>query len=300
MAMRRIIMPRSNTIGSLLCVTLLCVVSISVRHLINGSSGQYDVEPVDLSEKHFVIIIPSFNNAAWYQKNLETLWSQDYHNFRVIYIDDCSADDTAKLVEEYMADHPHHFTMQLIKNEHRRGAMANLYHAIHACADNEIIVTYDGDDFFAHAQVLCALNRAYQQQEAILMTYGQYVTSRFACMGICKDFPASVVRNASYRGYPWVSSHLRSFYAGLFKKIKREDLMIDGDFFAVTWDQALMFPMLEMAAGRYKFIPDVLYIYNDENPINDYKVRLPLMQRCEFIIRHRPAYEPLPVNFVFE
>ena len=34
-----------------------------------------------------------------------------------------------------------------------------------------------------------------------------------------------------------------------------------------------MFPMLEMAGNRQEFIKDLLYVYNDENPISDHKIR---------------------------
>ena len=46
----------------------------------------------------------------------------------------------------------------------------------------------------------------------------------------------------------------------------------DDNFYEMTWDQALMFPMMEMARERVRFVSDILYIYNDDNPINDHKV----------------------------
>lgn len=64
-------------------------------------------------------------------------------------------------------------------------------------------------------------------------------------------------------------------------------------FFDVTRDQAMMFPMLEMAAGRIKFIPEVLYLYNQSNPLNDFKNKLQRMMRCEQVIRSKIAYKPL-------
>ena len=34
-----------------------------------------------------------------------------------------------------------------------------------------------------------------------------------------------------------------------------------------------MFPMLEIAGSRQEFVKEVLYVYNDENPISDHKIR---------------------------
>ena len=38
-------------------------------------------------------------------------------------------------------------------------------------------------------------------------------------------------------------------------------------------DLAIMFPMLEMAGNRQEFISEILYCYNDKNPISDHKIR---------------------------
>lgn len=250
--------------------------------------------------KPMVIVIPSFNNSSWYKKNLDSVFMQQYTNFRVIYIDDCSEDDNAQLVEQYCASHPHDFDFVLIKNETRCGALANLYNAIHSCKEHEIVVTLDGDDWLAHPNVLTKLNAIYTDPH-VLITYGQYVTHLNNYVGISRPFADHVIKYRNYRySYPFSSSHPRTFYAGLFKKIQKEDLFYEDNFFQVTWDLAIMFPMLEMANGRHAYIPDILYVYNDANPINDFKVRLPLLLKCEQIIRSKPKYEPLAPNHYFK
>ena len=44
-------------------------------------------------------------------------------------------------------------------------------------------------------------------------------------------------------------------------------------YYSVAWDLAIMFPMLEMAGNRQEFISEVLYAYNDKNPISDHRIR---------------------------
>ena len=36
----------------------------------------------------------------------------------------------------------------------------------------------------------------------------------------------------------------------------------------MTYDQAIMLPLLEMAGQHSKYISDVLYVYNKGNPLN--------------------------------
>lgn len=251
-----------------------------------------------LPEKPLVVVIPSYNNKDWYKENLDSVFKQDYTNYRVIYIDDCSPDGTADLVDAYISAHGYHERIKLIRNTTRKGALANLYYAIHSCADHEIIITVDGDDWLNHDGVFKQLNQVYQNKD-VLLTFGQFKTSSNNKVGFCHPFPDWVIRTGAYRNFHWLSSHLRTFYAGLFKKIKKEDLCEHGEFFPVTWDLAMLFPMLEMAAGRHHCFDDVMYVYNDLTPLNDYKLRLEQMQKCETVIRARPAYAALDKEVSF-
>ncbi len=42
--------------------------------------------------KQFTIVIPSYNNIEYYERNLESILNQDYADYRVYYIDDASTD----------------------------------------------------------------------------------------------------------------------------------------------------------------------------------------------------------------
>lgn len=265
--------------------------------IISFGTGWYGYEIVrQWREKKLVVIIPSYNNVQWCQKNLESVFAQNYHNYRVIYIDDCSTDGMYEAVKNCIEQHKQTHRVTLIRNNERRGAMANWYASIWSCADNEIVINLDGDDWFKHSYVLQRVNEEYQNQD-VWLTYGQFEFYPAGKVGWCHTLPQDIVENNLYRYYPnpGVPSHLRTFYAWLFKKIKTEDLMLNDDFFPATCDQAMLFPMLEMAGQHVRFIPDILYVYNQSNPINDGKVRLQAVLSCEQIIRKKPRYAPLTV-----
>lgn len=245
-----------------------------------------------IEHKEIVVIIPSYNNIAWYERNLDSILNQAYDNWSVIYIDDCSCDGTGNAVHKYLYDHQSTHTITLIRNEQRRGALYNLYHAIHGCADNAIIVTLDGDDWFANNRVLEHINTVYNDPN-VWMTYGTYQIYPDGTLGSWHAIDQAVIDANAFRKSRWVTSHLRTFYATLFKRIALDDLMHQGAFFQVTWDMAFMFPMLEMAGCHSRHIPHVLYVYNQSNPINDYKVRLPLVLATDKLIRAKSRYEPL-------
>lgn len=244
-------------------------------------------------DKHFVIVIASYNNKQWYRPNLDSVISQKYKNYHVIYTDDSSPDGTGNLVENYIKEKKLENKILLIKNKKRCGALENIYRAIQMCDDKDIIITLDGDDWFANDHVLSLLNNVYDDP-FVWLTYGQYKQFPVGNPRASSELPAEIITENKFREYSWVTSHLRTFYAWLFKKINVDDLKHEGKFFPVAWDLAMMFPMLEMAGERSIFIEDVLYVYNADNILNDHKVDRSLQVSLSKYIRALPRYNKLP------
>lgn len=252
--------------------------------------GVYKMEETDLK---FVVVIPSYKNEAWVERNLNSVFNQSKQNYRVIFIDDCSPDETFNRAKSMVEAQNQTERTTLIRNTQRLGALYNLYTAIHSCDDNEIIITVDGDDWFAHERVLDKLTEVYSNTN-VWMTYGQYQSWPDNGAGCSTQIPQHITEHNSFRQFRWCSSHLRTFYAWLFKRINKEDLLDRaGNFYSMAWDLGFMFPMLEISGHHAKFIPDVLYIYNVANPINDSKVNLQLQQSLEREIRAKRKYDRL-------
>lgn len=257
-------------------------------------------KPLDRSEadkqKRIVIITASYKNAEWYLWNLESVVEQNYENWHLIYVDDCSPDGTGQLVEEYIRMRDLSANVTLIHNETRKKALANLYTAIHMCKPDDIIVLLDGDDRFAHRNVLKEVNRMYTEHD-VWLTYGQFRRFPDGTMGWCCPMPEEIIENNAFREFPTPPSHLRTFYAGLFHKIKREDLMYNGDFYPITYDLAIMYPMIEMARDHFMFCSIPMLEYNVANPINDHKVNYDLQLECDRLIRAGKRYDKINSPF---
>ena len=206
------------------------------------------------TDKNFVIVIASYNNGKWYHYNLNSIFSQSYPHYRVIYIDDCSSDGTYHLVKEYIESRNLQDKITLIGNTKRQGALANHYKAIHRCKDEEVIVCLDGDDWFAHNNVLRYLNTLYQNPH-LWLTYGQFCNWPTGDMGWCEEIPYTVIKHNTFREFGFVSPHLRTYYSWLAKQVKLEDLLLSFDnkctFFPIAGDVALMFPIILLLFPRF-------------------------------------------------
>ena len=134
-----------------------------------GSSLYADDTPiwrskVDIStpEQPLVVVIPSYNNAHYIERTLNSVFSQDYTNYRVVFIDDGSSDDSVQVMHRYIEENGVADKITFIENDRRWRKLRNVYYAIHRhCADNEVVVMLDCDDFLAHQGVFKMINDLY-------------------------------------------------------------------------------------------------------------------------------------------
>jgi glycosyltransferase involved in cell wall biosynthesis len=259
---------------------------------------------IPLNDREFVILIPSYNNIQYYKKNLDSVYSQKYptSKYRVIYIDDNSPDGTGEAVEKYVQELGKKSITTIIRNPERKLAMANIYNAIHHyCHDHEIIVMLDGDDELAGKDVLTYLNDIYKKGDT-WFTYGNIWFPSLGKLGPwSKKIDDSQIELNRFREWDGAATHLRTFGAWLFKRIKKSDLQLHGKFFKMTYDVAIFMPILEMAGYHHKFIEQALYIYNDQNPISDHRINSTLQIDLDKYIRTSlEKYKPLSKLAYFE
>ncbi|KKQ48960.1 MAG: hypothetical protein US69_C0011G0034 [candidate division TM6 bacterium GW2011_GWF2_38_10] len=223
-----------------------------------------------VKERPIVVLVPSYNNKDWAAVNLASIFFQCYTNYRVIYIDDCSTDGTGDIVEAYIKEHKLENKITIIKNKERLFAAANRYFAIHTCRDDEIIVNIDGDDWFSRDDVLSEINAAYSSDE-VWLTYGNFINWPSSLLGYGQRYPKNIIDRRAFREHRWVIGQPRTFYAGLFKFIKKEDLMYEGAFVRSGTDVAMMFPLLEMVGNHLKYLGNISYIRNVATDLNIFK-----------------------------
>jgi glycosyltransferase involved in cell wall biosynthesis len=250
----------------------------------------------------FVVVIPSYNNGRnnSYRciANLESVICQTYPYYSVIYIEDCSTDDTAVVVDKFVKDHHLANKIKVIHNKERQGQLYNTYHAIHSVDPDKIIIIVDGDDALANDKVIDFFAKIYTDK-TIWITFGNCRVIPGGFVFSTAPVPEEMVRNHQLRAYLNCWIHPRTFYAKLFHQIKKEDLLqSDGKFYKCGTDRAYMAPMLEMATpGHFKKIPEVLYLYYDANPLNTYRTNRAQLMKNNDEIRAKPPYQPLKTLF---
>lgn len=92
------------------------------------------------------IVVMTYNSSKYVIETLDSAYNQTYPNIELIVTDDCSSDDTAKLVDIWMENHRDRFvSCQLIQSSVNTGIPANLNRGIRSCK-GEWVKSIAGDD----------------------------------------------------------------------------------------------------------------------------------------------------------
>ena len=241
----------------------------------------------------FDIIIPLYNAEKWISRCLKTVKAQDYKDYRVTIVNDCSTDDSALTIEKEIKGND---KFSLITTEKNGGALNSTFAGIEHLQpnDEDVVLVLDGDDWFARKDVLKILDNVYSNNDC-LMTYGSYIEYPANMRGkFSRKLPERIIESKLFRKSQWMTSHLRTFKYKLWKSVKREDVLgPDGQIYKMAGDLPVMFPMLEMAEERSFFIEDILYVYNRTNPLNEDKVNHHLQLSIDAEVRRKPIYSRL-------
>ena len=236
----------------------------------------------------FNIIVPVFNAEKYIKKCLNSIIKQSYKNYQVKVIDDCSTDYSYELALEICSRYENFY---ISKNSRRLGALNNINKLLSLNVEEPsktINILVDGDDYLYSGDVLDILYEKYINTNC-LITYGSHLSSK----GIQGKRYPRLIRNLNlYRKYFWYASHLKTFRHDLWLSINQNDLLDkNGQYFPCASDLAIMFPMLEMAGNRQQYVKDILYVYNEFNPISNHNIRRKEQISAANQIRRKKRYK---------
>ena len=153
-----------------------------------------------MKNRSFKIVVPFYNVENWIHKCVQSIRLQTYKNFVCYLIDDLSTDNTVNKILP-LIEEDNRFV--LIRNKEKKYALQNICDAIVESGNDaeDIIVTLDGDDWFATKKSLEILNQKYNTYNCWI-TYGSYVEYPSMQKGkFCKPIDSNIIKNNSYGFY---------------------------------------------------------------------------------------------------
>jgi FkbM family methyltransferase len=223
------------------------------------------------------VIVPVYNAENYIEKCIQSIEAQDYDNYHVYIIDDCSTDSTRSLIYDSIKDQS---KFSIIYNAENKGAVCNQIETVsELCNDfDDIIMLVDGDDWLINdPNIFHKYNNIYTEE--VEFTYGSCWSVVDNIPLIAQEYPPEVKEVGGYRDYKFnwnmPYTHLRTFRRHLLNRLDSFDCFKDenGEWLKAGGDTAVFYNLIEAAVPeRVVCISDVVYNYNDANPINDYKV----------------------------
>lgn len=213
----------------------------------------------------FVIITPSYNNSPWVEYNLASILNQTHTNWKLVYINDNSTDDTLERVTSIVGNND---KVVIVNNLVNRGAMCNYFENLHHVEDNDIVLHLDGDDWLVDETVLDQLNTLYNTTDC-WMTYGGMLAwdGENATPAHPQNTPYHefVHKYKKYRSDWWRASHLRTYRGFLLKSIHGDDLkdLTEHKYYNHASDLAFQYAFMEMCGqDKIQVVNFHTYVYN--------------------------------------
>jgi glycosyltransferase involved in cell wall biosynthesis len=224
-------------------------------------------------EQKIVIISPTYNASKYIERCIESVITQDYDNYLMVVIDDCSTDNTYELAKKYESD-----KVKVIKNTENKGAVRNQIETINNfCESDDIVMFLDGDDSLVNDnQIFHFYNNLYDGTTEF--TYGSCWSMVDNIPLVSQPYPEKIKKQKKYRQYKFnwnmPYTHLRTFKAYLLENVN-ENMFKDekGNWYKAGGDGSIFYTLIEKCKPeKIKVIQDIVYNYNDTHPLNDYKV----------------------------
>ncbi|MDJ0651956.1 MAG: glycosyltransferase family 2 protein [Simkaniaceae bacterium] len=216
------------------------------------------LDPVE--DKTFTFIVLTRNDVQTIERNYESISTQRCDHFNIIYIDQGSNDGTIELLREKVGSKDE---IQIIECKERYEAYETYYQVVFKCPDDRVIVHLYGSDWLMHEDVLSFLSQSHAQPD-VWLSYGQYIDYLNYQKGVIDPKPKRNLCKNRVQKAPWVVAPLKTYDAGLFKK-----LHVEGDFFLSIGDENAFFsPMAELGKAHVRFIPEVLLIHSEKREGN--------------------------------
>jgi len=237
------------------------------------------VAPKQLKEQRIVVISPFYNAEDFVFNCIGSVAAQDYDNYLHVLIDDNSSDDGYNIAAEYIARLPAELQnkFQLVRNSENQGAVRNHVEAIKTYASpTDIVMLLDGDDWLVNRpDIFTYYNKIHYEND---FTYGSSwsIVDNIPLVG--QPYPPDVKKSKNYKNYKFnwnmPYTHLRTFKAAL---LLNEPITTfqdsDHNWFKAGGDNSTFYAGLTNCdPAKVYCVPDVVYNYNDANPLNDYKV----------------------------
>jgi glycosyltransferase involved in cell wall biosynthesis len=106
-------------------------------------------------------MIPTYNQANFIGKAVESALAQDYPNIEIVIADDCSTDNTSAVLQSFLND----AKIKYERNSTNIGRVANYRKCLYEYTVADWVINLDGDDYYTNDQYISQAMQAIQKND---------------------------------------------------------------------------------------------------------------------------------------
>lgn len=118
------------------------------------------------NQKKVSVVVPNYNYADYLKKRLDSIINQTYPIYELIILDDCSTDDSVKVIKSYLKEHPD-VNAKFIQNKHNSGSPFKQWSKGFETARGDYVWIAEADDY-ASPLFLETLMKNFDDPEVVL------------------------------------------------------------------------------------------------------------------------------------
>lgn len=170
------------------------------------------------------VIMPSYNTAAYIGDAIKSVLEQTYQYWELIIVDDCSTDDTDKVVHPYLVD----TRLKYFKNKKNSGAAITRNRALRE-AKGEWIAFLDSDDLWKPEKLEKQIRFMHENGYKLSYTEYEKINENGKAINIIVSGPKIIDKNKIYN-YDYIGQLTMMYNAKHFGLIQIDDIKKNNDY----------------------------------------------------------------------
>lgn len=170
------------------------------------------------------IIMPSYNTGKYIAESIKSVLAQTYENWELIIVDDCSTDNTDKVVGAFLIDK----RICYLKNEKNSGAAISRNRALRE-AKGRWIAFLDSDDLWKPEKLKKQISFMSQNQYAFSYTNYIEIDENSKENGVSVTGPKRITKRGMYN-YCWPGCLTVMYDASVVGLVQIEDIKKNNDY----------------------------------------------------------------------
>lgn len=197
------------------------------------------------------VLIPAFNEEKAIIRCLDSVCASKYRRLEIIVINDASKDGTAKLVRQFIAEHPVH-NVRLVDRKKNAGKGAGLNYALQTLAQGDLIMTLDADSIL-HPMSIANAVTYFRDPGVVGVAANVRIIDTTTVLGLLQKFEYLV----GYRSKKFYSAANCEFIIGGVASTYRADIMRQVGFYdddIMTEDIGLSLKVVSLGNRAHRIV----------------------------------------------